>query len=351
MKKVIYLSFFILLFFIGCKKDSDLPPDVQVEQNLPFENDYIKMDLITSSAPANVRDIHFLNSTKAIALTYKSEIFKTMNGGLNWTLQYTNPIIDQRLYQILFTDSNTGFAIGGSNSCSGKSCIPPGGLILKTIDGGVTWTNLYQKSGVEIVSISSNSSGDLFIISNGSKGRISKSTNGGTSWSIIDSTTFQLNKITFAGNFGFCTGMNGNIIRSSDNGNSWKLQTTLDAVYVTDIKFINDIGYCMANNMTVYKTTDFGLNWTKKFDSDGIFYGLIPVTKDICLIYGSAGYTGGCFGIFYGGIGQSINSGSDWTVIPLPEIPSILCTSFYSSTDGYLIGGYNKGYLIKVTLK
>jgi photosystem II stability/assembly factor-like uncharacterized protein len=145
--------------------------------------------------------------------------------------------------------------------------------------------------------------------------------------------------------------MLGNIIRSNDSGKTWGLISTLDALYVTDIKFVEGSIYCMANNSTVYKSNDDGNNWTQVFHSESIFYGLNPLTKDNCLIYGAAGYTGGCFGTFYAGIGQTTNSGTNWTVLPFIEVPSILCTYFYSATDGYAIGGFNKGYLIKIHLE
>lgn len=344
MNRVIYVSFFILLTTLGCNKDltSDIQPGNPDAKILPFENDNIKMELITSSAPGNTRDIHFFDAAKAIAATYNSEIYLTIDSGKTWTLQYKNAIKDQPLFQILFTDPNTGYVVGGDNST---------GLILKTTDGGISWTNIYQTKKAEIVSISRNSSGDLFIISNGAKGWISRSTNNGASWTFIDSTAYHLSKIIFNDNFGFCTGAKGNIIRSNDNGNTWKLITTLDALYVTDIKFIDGSGYCMANNLSVYKTNDNGTSWAQTFHSEMIFYGLIPLTGNNCLIYGSGGYTGGCFGIDYGGIGQTTNSGFSWSVIPLTEVPSIICTSFYSSKEGYAIGGYGMGYLIKVNVK
>ena len=70
-------------------------------------------------------------------------------------------------------------------------------------------------------------------------------------WTIIDSVDINIQKICFTNNFGFCTGMNGKIFRSSDNGTTWTLNTTLDALYVTDIKFNNRNGFCITNNQTV----------------------------------------------------------------------------------------------------
>lgn len=349
MNRIICISLILSLFVNSCEKNNPPVPEIPpVEVSLPFENSSIKIDLITTSAPGNIRDVHFFDSLKAIAVTYPGTIYTTTDGGSTWNLQFAALNNDQPLYQILFTDDNTGYVVGGSNSSHGS--VISGGIILKTIDGGYSWSQVYKTKSSEILSISTDKSGNLFVISNDSKGRILRSTNAGVSWSQVDSSSFKLNKIVFKDNTGFCTGMNGNILKSNDDGNTWNLVKTLDALYVTDIKFINEAGFCMANNSTVYKTID-GVNWTQIFRTESIFYGLNPLSENNCLIFGAGGYTGGCFGTFYAGIGQTKDSGTNWTVMPFMDVPSILSLDFYSETDGYAIGGFNKGCILKIHLK
>lgn len=350
MKRILWVVSISLLIFVSCEKNTPPVPDTPPEQKtLPFENASIKIDLVTTSAPGNTRDIHFFNSTKAIAVTYNGSIYSTIDGGATWELKYKPPINDQPLFQILFTDENVGYVVGGSNSSHGSGI--SGGIILKTIDGGSNWSSIYKTTASEIISISSDNSGNLFVISNDSKGRILRSSNSGLSWNQVDSTAFFLNKIIFKDNIGFCTGMKGNILRSNVGGTSWNLIKTLDALYVTDIKFINEMGFCMANNANVYKTTDNGENWSQIFHTESIFYGLNPLTDENCLLFGVGGYSGGDFGTFYAGIGQTTDSGKNWTVLPFKDVPSILGLDFYSTTEGYAIGGFNKGYLLKIQLK
>jgi photosystem II stability/assembly factor-like uncharacterized protein len=90
-------------------------------------------------------------------------IFKTTNGGNNWT-QLSVGVIGQ-ITSMYFTDSNTGFVVGY------------GGIILKTSDGGTTWTS--QSSGVTC-----NLNSVFFVDANtgytvGDNGVILKTTNGG----------------------------------------------------------------------------------------------------------------------------------------------------------------------------
>ena len=344
MKKLICIAVISFLLATGCKKDDPIPSGV----TLPFENDNLKMELVTSSAPTSIRDIFFFNSSTGVAATYEGEIYKTTDSGVNWNLQHSNPAPDQPLYQIYFSDANVGYIVGGSISCVGSGCIPPGGLILKTTDGGNTWITVFQQPRIEFVSIAANSSGDLFTISKGTKGMIYKSSNAGINWTIVDSFDFKLEKITFSNSFGFCTGMDGKIIRSNDNGITWKFTTTLSANYTTDIKFSSGSGYCIANNQTVYKTTDNGNNWLQKFNSDYGSFVLNPLTTSSCLVFGAGKYSGGDFGTYDGAVTQTTNGGDDWTDTEISDIESIRSTSFYSSINGYVVAGTK---LIKVTVK
>lgn len=345
MKNLIYILLIGLLLTTGCKKDEVIPTGA----TLPFENNNIKIELFANPAPSSIRDIFFFNASTGFAVSYDGKIYKTTNNGVTWDLKYTNPTTNQPFFQILFTDANVGFVVGGSNSCGGTGCVPPGGLILKTTDGGNNWTKILQASSFEeFVSISSNSSGDLFAISNGTKGRIYKSTNAGLNWTTIDSLNFNLQKIFFADNFGYCSGMKGNIIRSSDNGTTWTLNTTFTANYATDIKFINGNGFCIADNQIVYKTTDNGNNWAQSLNHQSSSFVLNPLTANSCLVFGAGAYSGGDFGTWSGKLIQTTNAGDNWTETELKEIEPIRYSSFYSTTEGYAVAGSK---LLKVKVK
>lgn len=346
MNKLICISLVVICATTSCKKNNLLP--TPTGETLPFENENIKLEVISSTVPPNIRDVHFFNASTGVAISYEAKIYKTIDNGVNWTVQYSNPVPDQPFSHILFTNSEVGYVVGGSTACGGTGCIPSGGVILKTIDGGNNWSRVLQMSKVEFVSIASNGSGDLFAVSNGTKGRIIKSTNAGSSWTTIDSTDFRLGKITFNNNYGFCTGQNGKIIRSSDNGGTWALTATLSALYTDDIKFNKGNGYCIANNQTVYKTIDDGNNWTQKFHTEFQTYILNPLTENSCLAFGGGRSFGDFVLVSYGAIRQTTNAGNDWTETEFSDIVPIRCSSFFSVKDGYAVSGTK---LIKVTVK
>ena len=342
----IAILFFATTMIISCHKDNQLPH--QTAETLPFENENIKLEVISSTLLDYITGVHFFNASTGVAVSYEAKIYKTTDNGVTWTTQYSNPIPDQPFSHIFFTDTNVGYVVGGSTSCGGTGCIPSGGVILKTIDGGDSWTRVLQMSKVKFVSIASNETGDLFAVANGTKGRIIKSTNSGIDWTIIDSTDFKLNEIVFKSNYGFVTGQNGKILRSSDNGVSWGLATTLSANYTDDIKFNGENGYCIANTQTVYKTIDNGNNWTQKFHTEFQAYILNPLTENSCLVFGAGRSFGDIALVVYGAIIQTTNSGKEWTETEFSDITSIRCSSFFTSTEGYAISGNR---LIKVTVK
>jgi len=343
MKNVLYITIFICLF-AGCKKEPDLPAIA----TLPFENNYLRLELVATSLPSFIRDIYFFNAATGIAVSYDGKIYRTIDGGVNWTIQFNNSTSDQPFYQIYFSNANVGYVVGGSTNCYTPGCTPPGGLILKTVDGGNSWIRVLQQPGVEFCSITSNNQGALFALSNGTTEGIFKSTDAGSTWTIISNLDAVPQKINFIGDLGFCTGMKGHIFRSTDAGTTWQLTTILPANYATDIKMTNVSGYCIADNQTVYKTSDKGDHWIQTYVHQNGTYVLNPLTVNNCIAFGAGVYSGGDFGTWSSEIMLTENAGRDWSATEIKEIEPIRYTSFYSASEGYAVAA-NK--LVKITVK
>lgn len=345
MRKIYSVLFLGILFFAACKKEEP----VQGVATLPYENEAFHLELINASAPPFIRDIHFLDGTIGIAVNHKGEIFRTNDGGLSWELKHTNPNPRQPFYQILFTDQQTGYVVGGSNSCGGSGCIPPGGYAYKTDDGGNSWTKLFQVPKTEFSSIAKNSAGDLFVLANGIGGFVFRSTNAGNDWTLIDSFPFHIQKINFTSNTGFITGVGGHIIKSSDNGSTWITSTlATDIYYNTDIEFVNGSAYCLSNNKTIFQSADNGNSWVPNNTSPLTVYTISPLSPKAFLAFGAGRYTGGCWGTSYGAVRHSADGGKRWIEIELRDTEPIRYTSFISPTQGFAVAGTK---LIRVTVK
>src|SRR5450759_3462037 len=72
-------------------------------------------------------DIHFIDASTGYIIGEEGTILKTIDGGLTWTS--LNSGSSAALYGICFLDLNNGYVVGA------------GGTILKTTDGGDTWTS------------------------------------------------------------------------------------------------------------------------------------------------------------------------------------------------------------------
>ena len=363
MKTICYsflrsILFVTVLTITSCNKDYfPNPPDPGKEAfELPFENSNLKMELISSSIPGSSRvtDIHFFNESTGVLITYDGKIIKTSNRGVTWSIQYSNASNAAPLNQILFIDDKVGYVVGGDeNSYSDHTS---GGMILKTSDGGDTWTNVFQVTGsIKCNSIAKNNENTLFVIGNANthkSDKIFKSMDGGITWITSDYKDFKLSKIAFADKYGYCTGGaypgTGKIYKSVNNGDSWiEAKSFTNTDWTWDLAFKDSIGFCIGNNQSIYKTDDFGASWT--LVHSGSSYKINLLTYNSCLIWGGGGWSGGDFGYETGSIRQTTNGGKDWIDYRFKkDIGGLRCSSFYTETDGYVVAGK---YLIKVTVK
>ena len=101
----------------------------------------------------------------------------------------------------------------------------------------------------------------------GDNGTIIRTTDGGNSWAIESSgTTNTLYGISFTDvNHGIAVGASGTIVRTTDAGNNWSSQTSgttngLLAVSFTDA----NTGTAVGENGTIVRTTDGGNTWASQ---------------------------------------------------------------------------------------
>ncbi len=343
------LSLFILLSVTGCRKEVQPYFPFTPLDSLPFENSNIKMEVKdTFSFSSQVNDIHFFDAANGIAITGNERIYQTKDGGISWTIQYA-PADSMPLYQLLFTDRNTGYAVGGKDQCVGTGCMLPGGIILKTIDGGTTWKTIFEKQDVEFVSISVNDKGVLFAVCNGADNQVFKSTDEGNSWTSLNLVHVPFHKITFNNNYGYCTSIGTRLLISDDDGNTWKDDSVFDVNYSADIGFKDGVGFCIAGNINVYKTSGNGNNWINKYAFGLMGFTVIaPLTANNCLVFGRGDYSGGDFGYSGGGVWQTTDGGNNWASAQFKNITAVNCTSFYTAANGYAVAG-NK--LLNITVK
>lgn len=265
-----------------------------------------------------------------------SEIFKSVNGGLNWQRIY-NAFSDAYFTPMNWLNETTGFAFRDYNRHR----------ILKTTSGGVSWETTFFDTTVEISAFAfpSQTTGYLGgkVAAFGSGSKFYKSTNSGVSWDSISIPVLRevkalcfLNSLT-----GFITGMRRYItgpqlLRTTNGGLTW------DSIYYNSsfskIEFL-DLSTGYANSF--YKTTNGGFNWVQ--------LNIYPVTN---IVYGDFSLTN-AENIFIcgelGSLGKSTNGGTNWYSQTTNAGEALFGIRFFDENTGIAVGGNSASYVLRTT--
>ncbi len=159
------------------------------------------------------------------------------------------------LFDIDFpVDSITGYAVGG------------GGVILKTTDGGATWTNVqdpaYTESNLDLHFPVDASTG--YVV--GGLGRILKTVDGGANWTALaPPVTPNFRGVYFVDNLtGYVVGDARTILKTTDGGNNWTdvSDPATSCITLQDVCFPVDATTGYVVGACILKTTDGGGTWT-----------------------------------------------------------------------------------------
>jgi len=130
----------------------------------------------------DLKSVYFTDEQNGYAVSYKDSskgyILKTSNAGMSWFIQ--DSCNAGGLKSIFFVDQNTGFAVGGNNN----------GVIFKTTNGGIEWTeNVFTQTTGPFHSVYFTDVLNGYVV--GAKGFIMKTIDGGTTWNNQYSGTIE----------------------------------------------------------------------------------------------------------------------------------------------------------------
>jgi len=185
--------------------------------------------IIQPKVYSGLSDICFINKNCGVITGDLGAFLKTTDGGTTWQYQNLSEKYQkweyQYFYSTFFTDSLTGWIVGGSNNA----------FILKTTDGGENWIEAANN--------------DSEMMHRFYKIRFSD---------------------TLADNSGWIIGQFGMIYRTIDTGDTWTSQRekryNFNSVYFTDL----NTGWVVGDSGVILSTIDGGENWIKQFNSDSI---------------------------------------------------------------------------------
>jgi photosystem II stability/assembly factor-like uncharacterized protein len=211
-------------------------------------------------------ELYFFSADTGLAVDYMGHIFRTSDGAVTWQIIYTPPDSVQHLAwpntgKIQFVDDSLGYAALGEN-----------GYILKTLDRGNTWFNVNVGDTTIYVTSIHMINADTGIAV-GDQGKISRTVNGGVTWSTpsqISSTAPDLlDVIFFNDTIGYAVGGidyyswpspnpdRGVIYGTTDGGVTWIRTDSLAKHWLTAMWKANDTtGYAVGWNGYILKISN-----------------------------------------------------------------------------------------------
>ncbi|MBE0571940.1 MAG: hypothetical protein IH618_10385 [Ignavibacteriaceae bacterium] len=282
MGKILIQNFsffiFLLLFilFTSCSnEDNSVSPQsdltirgiaVGIEGTILCTTDFGDTWLLQKSGTQQtLRSIAFRNSKNIIIVGDSGIVLHTYDGGNNWIKKFSGK--PERLNGVLYFGRYIWIAVGNN------------GTILRSTNDGGTWSN--QISGAEDYDINdiTRSSGDT-LIAVVTGGFILRSTDIGITWTMKRPSVAHLTAIDFVdANNGMAVGWNGEVLKTSDSGQSWKHLPSGTIDYIMGISFLNtDKIIAIANydsdNGKCLTSTNGGMDWTTRYSGSNGLYAL-----------------------------------------------------------------------------
>jgi photosystem II stability/assembly factor-like uncharacterized protein len=285
---------------------------------------YIQDSVTTNHA---LGAVHFPDANTGIAVG-EDVILRTTDGGVYWTVVYQASTQGDRewLNGVHFTDANTGIAVG-----QGVSGRIPYGVALRTTDGGETWENHYGGSDIEFYDVCFADANTGLAV--GGEGAVSRTTDGGVTW---DASYWA-----WMGHYawrGICfsaahtvtvVGGDGRIIHSKDGGLTWVTQWgalgDLFSVHFTD----SVTGTAVGSGGLINRTTDGGNTWVQQTSG---------TTRILHSVFFTDANTGTVVGE-EGTILRTTNGGVTWVSQPSGTSRSLNGVFFTDSYTGTVVGG------------
>jgi photosystem II stability/assembly factor-like uncharacterized protein len=207
----------------------------------------------------NLRSLAVLDAMTVWIAGDNGMVLHTTNGGTSWTEQSSGTL--NGLNSIFFLDATHGWAAGDAKT------------IIRTTDGGATWSPGSLPIGQGSAGLNSTtfvSSTNGWATGSGGAmgsggGSLYKSTDGGASWTFVQSLSASGQDIAFApgGQTGFIVGTNGMIMMTSNGGSSWASVASGTARGLNDVLLSGGAEcWIAADDSTMLHSTSSGASWT-----------------------------------------------------------------------------------------
>jgi photosystem II stability/assembly factor-like uncharacterized protein len=219
------------------------------------------------------KSLNFTDSRHGYVIDSYKSIKRTADGGRSWEISKIELGTNDRLSDFYFLNGKTGWVVGGDLSSWYNH-----GFIYSTIDSGLTWKKINRDttlSGLKSIyflnKLEGWAVGPFMHEDNYDSGRFYYTSDGGINW--IDLYGYfayyssgPLSSVKFANNkFGFISGDNRRIFKTTDGGNLFELikyggpSYSNSRIYSLEVFDINNISF--ADDCSVMKSVNGGKSW------------------------------------------------------------------------------------------
>lgn len=232
---------------------------------------------LVSGTTANLWDIKTIPGSegqKVIVTGDNNTIKKSYDGGITWQSQSIPFQAGSFVFGIQCLDSLNYFACGGDFATFS-------GAVLKTTNGGISWTKTPVASSIFLDKIMFASSSVAYSVGTNTSfadGSIQKSTDGGATWSLVKSSP---NTITHLWCINPSTviaiGLAGQIWRTTDGGTTWNDHSfnTKDLFAIQFIDSLNGFACGGDANNIILRTINGGISWSQiNYNFNGRFLSI-----------------------------------------------------------------------------
>ena len=309
----------------------------------------------TSPVSTSLGKVQFMSATEGWITTDDGLILHTTNAGSNWSIQDPEPtdyvqFIGTPCVAMSFISATTGWVAGTIGGLSS----PSGAVLYKTTNGGTSWTRQNLSSWIYAVQVQFvNANVGWVTVANGIitnlSGAIIHTTDGGVTWSTGLTLT---NRVPFCqfldANNGWAIvdslGMNGlqtpaEVLHTTNGGVTWTSQL-YDATlgFFSALHFTNlSNGWFTGDSGKIYKTTNGGAQWTKITNA-----GQPSDAKHntVFFIDANNGWIGSSPDMQQNEVLHTTNGGASWTRRASGTQYAVFSIFFFDANNGWLAADF-----------
>jgi photosystem II stability/assembly factor-like uncharacterized protein len=284
-----------------------------------------------TSCASDISSVAFPTSDIGYVVTFDGTVLRSADGGRSWSRRTALPGTSATgsgfatARDIVFTAPDVGLAVIGAGA---------GGAILRTTDGGNSWTPVQSAPAAlnELLDTATTTPvAALYAI--GNEGLVYRSTDDGQTWEqrnvTVGTPPLSLRTIDCADSETCIVAkeQGDELFRTSDGGTTWTPVTpSTERVFAAEFVSATRAVAVGASGVTVV-SDDAGVTWARIGDAlAGSFHRLRASSSSLAFALGTAGT-----------LARTLDSGETWRPISVPTSEAILDVSFPSANVGYAL--------------